>query len=113
MAPGGPPPSPPPTGNGSATRSGLPLQGWGDQAADKVIGTVDRVRSATTGPLLKASRAVVYGLLAAVVAIILLVLVIIIAVRVLNLLPGGVWLPYLILGVVFSLAGIIAWTRRS
>lgn len=78
-----------------------------------MIGTVDRVRSATTGPLLKGSRAVVYGVLAAVVAVILVVLIIIVAVRVLDLLPGGVWLPYLILGVVFSLAGIITWTRRT
>jgi hypothetical protein len=110
---GGPPPSPPPRplGNGAAAAAAS-LRDLSDQAADRVIETVERVRSVTTGPVLKASRALVYGLVAFAAAIVLLVLVIVAAIRLLDQLPGGVWLPYLILGVIFSMSGLIAWYQR-
>jgi len=43
----------------------------------------------------------------------LVTLLIIALVRLLDQLPGGVWLPYLILGGVFTLVGLILWTQRS
>jgi len=41
----------------------------------------------------------VYGVLAAILAMN-------------NYLPSGVWLPYVILGAIFSLAGIFLWSKR-
>lgn len=86
---------------------------WSDEATNKVVDLVERVRSSTTGPLLKVARGIVYGIVAAVLGITLVVVALIALVRVLDLLPGGVWLAYLILGVVLTLAGMIAWSRRS
>src|SRR5690349_25113812 len=76
---------------------------WPVRAADTVERVVDTVRSKTTGPAIVASRAVVYGVVGAVLAIIAATLLIAAIIRVLDVyLPRGVWLPYLILGAVRS-----------
>ena len=54
-----------------------------------------------------------YGTLAAIVGVAALVLLAIVFVRVLNLLPGDVWVAYLITGVLFSLAGYLLWRKRT
>lgn len=97
------------------TEASSPTSGrdWSGEATDKIVGLVERVRSSTTGPLLKIARGIVYGLFAAVLAVTLVVLLLVVLVRVLDLLPGGVWLPYLILGVLLTLAGLFAWSRRT
>ncbi len=87
---------------------------WAEQTTDTIVRLVGTAREKTTGPLLKGARAVVYGLLAAICGIAALVLVIIIVVRVLDIVvPGDVWAAYLILGVVFCLAGLLVWRRRT
>ena len=45
---------------------------WGAQASTAFLDLVDNVRGKTTGPLLKAARAVVYGLVILVAALMLL-----------------------------------------
>jgi len=86
---------------------------WAEQTTDTIVRLIGGVREKTSGPLLKIARAVVYGLLAAICGIGALVLVAIIAVRVLNYLPGDVWVAHLIVGLLFSLAGLLAWRRRT
>jgi hypothetical protein len=74
---------------------------------------VDTVRSKTTGPAIVASRAVVYGVVGAVLAIIAVTLSVAALIRVLDAyLPRGVWLPYLILGTVLGLTGALLWRKR-
>ena len=87
---------------------------WGANATDQFIGLIDNVKTKTTGPLLKVARAVVYGIVAAVMAVAILLLVVIGLVRLVNvLLPGDVWAAYLLLGVLFVLGGLFAWSRRT
>jgi hypothetical protein len=91
---------------------------WPAQAADRIVDVVDTVRDKTTGPVQTAARGAVYGLMAAILAVVVFVLVIIFAIRGLDILVdefipwGGIWLPYLILGVVFLLAGTVLFRRR-
>jgi len=86
---------------------------WSARAADDVERLVGTVRDKATGPVLRAVRAMVFGLLAAVLLIITLVLVTIAFVRVLDLLPGGIWVAYLITGLVFLLLGFWVWSKRT
>lgn len=91
-----------------------PDGGWPAQAADKIVDVVDQVRSKTTGPALTAARVLVYGLIIAVLGVVVGVLFIIFAVRLLDeLLPSGVWLPYLVLGLLFCVAGAVVFRRRK
>ena len=81
---------------------------WPAQAADTVVDVIGKVRDKTTRPALIAARALVYGLVAAVVASIALGLFLIVLIRVLdNYVPGPVWWIYLGLAVVFTITGIV------
>ncbi len=76
------------------------------------------MRDKTTGPIQTAARGAVYGLVAAILGVVVFVLLIIFAIRGLDILVnefipwGGIWLPYLILGVVFIGAGSFFFRRR-
>ena len=89
----------------------LPDQ-WPAQIADAIVRVVGQVRDRTTGPAITAARAIVYGLVAAVLGTVGLVLSIILAIRILDrYLPGDVWTIYIGLGIVFTAAGLWAWSR--
>lgn len=78
-----------------------------------MVDLVDNVRSKTTGPLLTAAKAVVYGIVAAVIAVVALVLLSVSLMRLINVyLPGGVWLSYLLVGALFVILGLLFWTKR-
>jgi integral membrane sensor domain MASE1 len=96
---------------------------WGDQAADTIESVVLGVKEKTTVPLRTAARGVVYGLVLAVVGAVVLVVFVIALVRV-----AAVWLlgwagrahghvrlsiAYGALGMLFTLAGLWCWSRRS
>ena len=101
--PTNPSPSPSPTNDGD----------WADQAADTVVRVVDTVREKTTGQVLTAARAIVYGIIGAFAALVALIVLIIALIRILDVyLPGEVWSAYLLLGVVFSVFGLLVWRRR-
>ncbi len=86
---------------------------WADQAADTVVRVVDQVREKTTGQVLTAARAIVYGIIGGFAAIVALVVLVIALVRMLDVyLPGEVWSAYLLLGVIFSVFGLLVWRRR-
>ena len=85
---------------------------WTVQAADRIEGLVASIHSKTTVPLTTAARGIVFGILAAFAGGTALVLTAIIAVRLLDLLPGGVWVAHLIVGMVFILIGVVAWRMR-
>jgi len=86
---------------------------WADQAADTVVRVVDTVREKTTGPVLTAARAIVYGIIGAFAALVALIVLVIALVRMLDVyLPGAVWSAYLVLGIVFAGLGLFVWSKR-
>lgn len=96
-----------------AQRAAGPVD-WTVQAADTIERVVGSIRDKTAVPLATVARALVYGLLAAVIGTAALVLLITGLVRVLDtVLPRGVWLPDLILGTLFTLVGFVLWRKRK
>jgi hypothetical protein len=96
-----------------------PSGDWAAQAADTIERAVGNVRDRTTGPALTVARAVVYGIFAALGGLAALVLGTIAGVRFIdNYLPDAVfgdehiWAAYLIIGLVFVVAGAVLWIRR-
>ncbi len=86
---------------------------WADQAADTVVRVVDTVREKTTGQVLTAARAIVYGIIGVFAGLVALIVLVIALIRMLDVyLPGDVWSAYLLLGVVFSMGGLLVWRRR-
>lgn len=93
---------------------------WPTQAADTIERVVGSVRDKTTGPAITVARWVVYGTFAAVVGSVVAVLLAIGAVRFLDVyLPESVfgddhtWAAHLIVGTLFSVIGMVLWSRRS
>ena len=93
---------------------------WPAQTADTIERLVLTVRDKTTGPAITVARSVVYGLFAAVVGTAVLVLLAVAGVRLLDAyLPDAVfgethtWAAHLVVGVVFSAAGALLWSRRT
>jgi hypothetical protein len=89
-----------------------PEPDWAARTADSIERVVTTVRDRTTRPLLVAGRAIVFGLLAAVVAVAAVVLLSIIIVRVLVILTDRAWLAFLILGLLFVIAGFVLLRLR-
>lgn len=84
------------------------------RVTQKVVGTVDRLNRVTARPLTIIARALVYGLLGAVLALTVLVLLTIGALRMLDVyLPGEVWSAHLTLGTIFTLGGLFIWRKRK
>jgi len=102
-----------------ATRaSDVRTDDWPVQATDAIVKVVGTAHDKITGPIQTVSRAIVYGLLAAVLGVIAFVLMIVLAVRLTNnYLPDAVfgrehiWAAYGIVGFVFSVFGILVMRR--
>jgi len=92
---------------------------WAADLADTVERVVGSVRDKTTKPLVTAARAVVFGLLAAILGIAALILALAVATRGLQALldiplrrSASVYISYLIVGGIFSLAGVFVLSKR-
>jgi hypothetical protein len=92
---------------------------WPAQAADQVVGVIDKARDATTGKVITAARALVYGIiisvLAATIAVLLLIFTIRLVTELFLLLPYdwvGVWCTYVLFGLVFSISGALVFRKR-
>jgi hypothetical protein len=117
------PPTPPRPGTAATTAPppakehggfGLTSGDWPTQATNVVVDLVGTVRDKTTGPITTIARGIVFGLFAGVVGLIVTVMFLIAAIRLLDeALPSGVWLPYLILGVLFVIAGALVFRKRK
>lgn len=84
-----------------------------DDAVAKFTDAVEAVRSRTSGPVVIAVRALVYGVAIAAAVVAFVVLVAVAAVRALDIVvPGDVWAAHLITSAVFGLAGAWAWSKR-
>ncbi len=89
-----------------------PSPDWPARTADSIERVVTTIRDRTTRPLLVAGRAIVFGLLAAVVGITAVVLLSIIVVRVMVILTDRAWLAYVILGALFVIVGFVLLRLR-
>ena len=85
---------------------------WPTQATDALEQAVTLVRDKTVVPAQKATKVVVYGILAGFFAFMAVALLIIGVFRGLVVLTGEVWLAYLICGGILVLIGAFCWTRR-
>jgi uncharacterized membrane protein HdeD (DUF308 family) len=87
---------------------------WSVQAADTIERVVGAIRDKTSVPLTTVARALVFGLLAAVMGLTTLVFLTIAAVRVVNIvLPGEVWTAYLLIGGIFTVAGLFVLRKAT
>jgi hypothetical protein len=85
---------------------------WTTQAADAIERAVSVVRDKTVAPAQRATKAVVFGLLAAFFVGTALVVLTIGAFRGLVILTGEVWIAYLICGGILVLGGGFCWRLR-
>lgn len=86
---------------------------WTDQVADAIENTVVTVRDKTVVPAEKLVRAVVAGVLAGFFVGTALVLAAIGGFRLVDVyLPGQVWAAYLLFGGLFTVVGLIVFSRR-
>jgi len=92
---------------------------WAADLADTVERVVGSVRDKTTKPLVTATRAVVYGMFAGILGIAALILALAVATRGLQALldiplrrSASVYISYLIVGGIFSLAGVFVLSKR-
>ncbi len=96
-----------------------PAPAWlGDlpgRGADLVDRLVALLRDKAVNPLTLATRAVVFGIIIFAASVVVVTLVSISLIRLLTVYAfnGRVWLSDLVVGAVFVIAGIVAWSRRS
>lgn len=87
---------------------------WAAQTADTIERVVGSVRGKTSEPVERVARLVVYGLVAGILGVCALVLLLVGVIRLLDAyLPGEVWIPYVGLGGIFTIAGLFFWRKRS
>jgi hypothetical protein len=93
---------------------------WPAQAADTIERVVGSVRDKTTGPAITVARWVVYGTFALVVGAMVGILLAIAGVRLLDVyLPDAwvgeehTWVAHLVVGSLFTVVGMLAWSRRT
>ncbi len=86
---------------------------WTSQVADAVDTVVELGREKAVEPARTFGRAVVYGLLATFLLLSALTILAIGAFRALAVyLPEDVWAAHLIVGGIFTLAGLFSWSKR-
>lgn len=87
---------------------------WATQIVDRIDQAVGAVRDRAVVPLVTLARALVFGVVIAVLAVVMLVLLIIALIRGVDLLvPRSVWAADLIVGTAFLLVGLLLWRKRS
>jgi hypothetical protein len=106
----------PPAGAAPITEPAAP--DWPAQVTAFIVDTVEQIRSKTTRPVIFAVRAVVFGLIAAVLGITILALLFIGLFRAVDVawsqvIDDAVWLTYLSLGVLFCAVGAILFRLRK
>jgi hypothetical protein len=104
-----------PDGPGQRPTTASGAGDWPGRAADLVDTVVALLRDKTVRPLALVSRVVVFGILVFAAALVTVVLVSIALIRVLTVyvFDGRVWAADLLVGAVFVLIGVVAWTQRT
>lgn len=94
-----------------------PTPDWPQQATETIVGMVDNVKYKTTEPATKVVRATVYGIVIAILGVPAVIMAVVgivhLASQFTNSVLGlGVWLVYLVLGLIFTIAGWVLWRKR-
>jgi hypothetical protein len=100
---------------GSGGSSGSAGNDWAALATAKVGDVVSLIRDRIVTPVIRAVRFIILGVLALAIGALLSVLIAIGAVRVLDnyLFHQRVWASYLVVGGIFSIAGLfLSWMRH-
>ena len=92
---------------GDSSRPAAAGPDWTVQAADTIERVVGGIRDKTTIPLTTVARALVYGLLVAVMGLTILVFLTVVSIRVVSVyvMSDEVWAAYLAVGGIFTLLG--------
>lgn len=90
---------------------------WPQQATETIVNFVDNVKHKTTDPATKVVRGLVYGIVIVLLGVPAVIMLLVGIVHLLNqvstdVLGLGVWLVYLVLGVIFTMAGLLLWRKR-
>ena len=95
---------------GSSALGDLPTR-----SADLIDTLVALLRDKAVRPLTLATRAVVFGIIIFAASVVTVTLVSIALIRLLTVyaFDGRVWLSDLVVGAVFVVGGIVAWSQRS
>lgn len=103
------------TGPASGPASGASAgRDWATDLMDRLEEVIDKVRAQTTDRLLRIVRTVVFGLVAVIMALMAVILLIIATVRAFDrLIPQEVWLTYLVIGGLFTGAGLFLWSKKQ
>jgi hypothetical protein len=76
---------------------------------------VELLRDKTVRPLTLATRAIVFGIIVFAASVVTVVLLSVTLIRLLTVyaFDGRVWLSDLVVGALFVVAGVVAWSQRS
>jgi hypothetical protein len=92
---------------------------WTVELTNRIESTVATVRDNTTVPVTKAAEAIVFGVVAALLAVVAVVFLVIVVVRLLNVylpihpLSRRVWVSDLIAAAIFLGSGAFLWLQRQ
>lgn len=87
---------------------------WTKDLLDRLDHYIDVVRSNTTDRLVKVARLLVFGVIALILGSMAGIIALITLIRVLDIvLPREVWLAYVVLGAIFLVAGLFAWSKKT
>lgn len=108
-------PAPAPSDTTAAPMAPVPgsKEDWTDQVTGLIVDNVDKVRSRTTGPILEVARGSVHAVVAVTLLLPVAVLFLVLTVLVLTYFVfREVWITYAVLGTLFTLTGVLLWSRR-
>ncbi len=87
---------------------------WAIKATETIDKVVNGVGDKSVRPLTSLAKLLVFGILAAIIGSIAMILFVITFVRILDtyLFSQQVWITDLIVGGIFTIAGLLIWTKR-
>ncbi len=93
-----------------------PAPDWPRQATETIVEFVDNIKYKTTNPATKAVRGIVYGIVILILGVPAVIMLLVGIVHLFNraavAVGLGVWLVYLVLGLIFTIAGWTLWRKR-
>jgi len=93
---------------------------WATETTDKIVATIDSVRAQTTQKVVYAARGAVFGVIAVLLGLFIGVIALVALLRGIQSLlelavswDRAVYISYLIVGTLFSLAGLVLFRKRN